>query len=109
MNQPTQLSPMVGAIDLMRVNIEVLPLDALQAHASQVLDTIGALNSYINSPGPRSSNALRNAMWLVRKLVLHMARVRDLINAYTAATAVIASAQSAGAANLAPGQRPFGL
>ncbi len=109
MNQPTQLSPMVGAIDLMRVNIEALPLDALQSHAAQVLDTIGALNSYINSPGPKSSNALRNAMWLVRKLVLHMARVRDLINAHTAAVAVIASAQSSGAANLAQGLRPFGL
>ena len=103
MNQPMQLSPMVSAIDLMRVNIDSLPLDALQAHASQVLDTIGALNIYINSPGRKCSNALRNAMWLVRKLVLHMARVRDLIAAHTAATAVIASAQSAGAATLSQG------
>jgi len=87
---------MVVAIDLVRVNVDALQLDDLQAHAVQVLDTIAALNDYINRPNPKSSNALHNAMLLVRKLVQHMAHVRDLINAYTAAAAMVASG-SAGA------------
>jgi len=103
MAEQSQLSPMVVAIDLMRVNVDAMQLDALQAHASQVLDTIAALNGYINSPSPKSSNALRNAMLLARKLALHMARVRDLINAYTATAAVIAAAQSGGAATMPQG------
>ncbi len=103
MSDQTQLSPMVVAIDLMRVNVNALMLDDLQAHAAQVLDTIGALNEYINSPRPKSSNALRNAMMLARKLAMHMARVRDLINAYQAAAAMAAPVQSAGSANGAAG------
>ena len=99
---------MVFAIDLMRVNVDALQLDALQAHASQVLDTIAALNDYINSPSPKSSNALHNAMLLARKLALHMARVRDLINAYTAAAAVIAAAQSGGATTVPKGAANLG-
>lgn len=103
MTDQTQLSPMVVAIDLMRVNVNALMLDDLQAHAAQVLDTIGALNEYINSPRPKSSNALRNAMMLARKLAMHMARVRDLINAYQAAAAMAVPAQSAGSATAMAG------
>jgi hypothetical protein len=108
MNNQTQLSPMVVAIDLMRVNVNALMLDDLQAHAAQVLDTIGALNEYINSPRPKSSNALRNALMLARKLAMHMARVRDLINAHTAAAALVGAAQASGAASLPQGAKPFG-
>lgn len=103
MSNQAQLSPMVVAIDLMRINVNALLLDDLQAHAIQVLDTIGALNEYINSPRPKSSNALRNAMLLVRKLAMHMAQVRDLINAYQAAAAMVAPVQSAGSATATAG------
>ena len=46
----TSPSPMLKAVDLLRVNIDALDLEELEAHAVQVLDTIGALNDYINSP-----------------------------------------------------------
>ncbi len=98
MSNTTQLSPMVVAIDLLRVNVNALQLDDLQAHAAQVLDTIGTLNDYINRPHHNSSNALRYAMLLVRKLAMHMAHVRDLINAYQAAAAMAAPVQAAGSA-----------
>ena len=89
---------MVIAIDLVRVNVNAMQLDDLQAHAVQVLDTIGALNDYINRPHPKSSNALRNAMLLARKLAMHMAHVRDLINAYQAAAAMAAAGSAKGLA-----------
>lgn len=98
MAEQTQLSPMVIAIDLVRVNVNAMQLDDLQAHAVQVMGTIAALNDYINSPAPKSSNALRNALLLLRKLAKHMAHVRDLINAHTAAVALVGAAQAAGSA-----------
>ena len=101
-------SPMLEAIDLVRVNVDSLDLDELEAHAQQVLDTIGALNEYINGPSRKSANALRNALNLARKLRLHMARVRDLINARKLA-ATVATVQASGSANLAQGTRPLGL
>ena len=109
MAEQPQLSPMVIAIGLVRVNVNAMQLDELQAHAAQVLDTIGALNDYINSPTPKSSNALRNAILLVRKLAKHMAHVRDLINAHTAAAELVGAAQATGAANLPQGAKPLGL
>ena len=102
-------SPMLKAVDLLRVNIDAMDLEELEAHAVQVLDTIGALNEYINSPSHKSANALRNALNLVRKLGLHMARVRDLINAHQAALPLVATAQAAGSTNLTQVVKPFGL
>ena len=65
-------------------------------------DTLGGLNEYTNSPAPKSANAKRNALHLARKLRLHMARVRDLINAHKLAAAVVATMQAAGSVSLAP-------
>jgi hypothetical protein len=96
----TSPSPMLKAVDLLRVDIDAMNLEEVDAHAVQVLDTIGALNEYINSPGPKSANALRNALNLVRKLSLHMARLRDLINARKLAAVMAGTAQAAGAASL---------
>jgi hypothetical protein len=93
-------SPMLKAVDLLRVNIDALDIEELESHALHVLDTIGALNAYINSPSLKSGNALRNAMGLVRKLGLHMARVRDLINARKLAGAMIGTARAGGAEGL---------
>lgn len=70
-------SPMLQAIDLIRVNVDALTLEDLQAHANDVLDTIGALNEYLNSPGPKSANARLNGLRLANKLRTHMAHVRD--------------------------------
>jgi hypothetical protein len=101
-------SPMLQAIDLIRVNVDALTLEDLQAHANDVLDTMGALNEYLNSPGPKSANARLNGLRLANKLRLHMAHVRDLINAYQAAVALVGAAQAAGSANLAQGAKVFG-
>ena len=101
-------SPMLQAIDLTRVNVDAMTLEELQAHASDVLDTIGALNEYLNSPAPKSANAKLNGLRLAKKLSLHMAHVRDLINAHQAAVALVGAAQAAGSANLAQGAKVFG-
>jgi hypothetical protein len=100
-------SPMLQAIDLMRINIDAMALEELEAHAQQVMDVLAGLNEYMNSPALKSANARRNALHLARKLRLHIARVRDLISAGKAA-AMIATTQTAGSAILAPGARHLG-
>ena len=97
---PVSPSPMLKAVDLLRVNIDALDMEELEVHAVQVLDTIMALNEYINGPSHKSANALHNAMSLVRKLGQHMAKVRDLIDARKLAATATGTAQAGGAANL---------
>ena len=99
-------SPMLQAIDLIRVNIDAMTLEDLEAHAQQVLDALGGLNEYTNSPALKSGSAKRNALNQARKLRLHMARVRDLINAHKLAAVVVATMQAAGSVSLMPGARP---
>ena len=102
-------SPMLQAIDLTRVNVDAMLLEELEAHAKEVLDTIGAMNEYLNSPAPKSANSKLNGLRLANKLRTHMAHVRDLINAHQAALALVATAQAAGSTNLAQGFKPFGF
>ena len=97
---------MLQAIDLTRVNVDAMLLDDLEAHAIEVLDTIGAMNEYLNSPAPKSSVAKLNALRLANKLRAHMAHVRDLINAHTAAAALVGAAQAAGSAQGLAGAPP---
>ena len=104
----TTTSPELQAIDLTRVNVDAMTLEELQAHAKGVLDTIGALNEYLNSPAPKSANAKTNGRLLAKKLRTQMAHVRDLINAHQAAVALVGAAQAAGSANLAQGAKVFG-
>ena len=99
---------MLQAIDLMRVNIDAMGLEDLEAHAQQVLDALGGLNEYTNSSAPKSGNAKRNALHQARKLRLHMARVRDLINARKLAAVMVATMQAAGSVSLAPCAKPPG-
>jgi hypothetical protein len=102
MINPIQPSPMLAAIDLMRLDVDAMSLDDLEAHAQHVLDTLAGLNDYINSPGFKSADGLRNALRQAKKLILHMARVRDLIQAHKLAAVVAANAQAASAASLSP-------
>ena len=104
----TQSSPMLRAIDLMRVNIEDLNTEELNAHAVEVLDTIAALNDYINGPLHKSHNALLNAHQLTRKLSLHMARLRDLLQARQSAHAIAEASRTANAPSLSPDMSAFG-
>ena len=99
---------MLQAIDLMRVNIDSMILEDLEAHAQQVLDTLGGLNQYTNSPAFKSGNAKRNALHQARKLRPHMARVRDLINAHQLAAAMVAMMQASGSETAQAGLSPSG-
>ncbi|TSA13068.1 MAG: hypothetical protein D4R79_06325 [Comamonadaceae bacterium] len=103
------ISPMIQAIDLIRVNVDSMTLEDLEEHADQVLDAIGVLNEYNNRPGPMTARARQDGLRRADQLRSHMARVRSLINAHKAAVAAVAAAQAAGSANLAQGLRPFGL
>ena len=100
MQTQNQASPMLKAIDLIRVDVEQLCLTDLEAHAVEVLDTIATLNAYINGPQHKSYNALVNAQNLSRKLRTHMARVRDLIQVRQSAVAMMQGMQSAIAPSL---------
>lgn len=100
MQTQNQASPMLKSIDLVRVDVEQLCLTDLEAHAVEVLDTLEALNAYINGPQHKSHNALVNAQNLSRKLRNHMARVRDLIQSRQSAVAVMQAMQSASTPSL---------
>ena len=100
---------LIDAIDLPRVNIDAMPLEALQGHEIKVLDTISALDEYVNSPPRKNADAKRNALMLSRKLSLHIASVRDLLQTHKLAAvmgggvqAAVLSPYSVGAATAAP-------
>ena len=100
MNDTPVISPELHAIDLVRADIDAMALQDLEDHAVDVLDTIAALNDYINGGLPKSHDALLNAMRQNRKLCLHMARVRDLIQARKAAYAMVQGMPSTSAPGL---------
>lgn len=102
-------SPMLRAIELVRVNVDAMFIDDLLEHGQQVQDTIAALNDWLNSPAPRSAVARASAVRDWKKLRLHMAHVRDLIAAHAAAAALVGAAQAAGSTHLAQGAKPLGL
>lgn len=74
----------------------------------QVLDTIAALNDFINKPGPKRADAVRNAQRLVRMLGAHMARLRDLMQAHRSMQAMLHAMHSAGAEHLPRTAPAFG-
>ena len=100
MNNTPEISPELRAIDLVRADIDAMALQDLEAHGADVLDTIAALNGYINGGLPMSHAALLNAARQNRRLCLHMARVRDLIQARKAAYAMVQGMPSTSAPGL---------
>ena len=108
MHAPNHPSPMLMAVDLVRVDIDAMGLRDLEAHATAVMDTIEALNEFINGMAPKSRNTLLSALRRVRKLHMHMARVRDLIQARQSAVAVMQSMQSAIAPSMSSGVPSLG-
>ena len=100
MHTPNHPSPMLMAIDLIRVDIDAMGLQDLEAHATVVLNTIAALNEYINSPHRKSRDELANAIKQNRDLCMHMARVRDLMQARSSAIAMMQVMQSASSPSL---------
>ena len=93
-------SPMLMAVDLVRVDIDAMGLQDLEAHATAVMDTIEALNEFINGMAPKSHDTLLSALRRARKLRMHMARVRDLLQARQSAYAVMQAMQSASSPSL---------
>jgi hypothetical protein len=100
MHTPNHPSPMLMAVDLVRVDIDAMGLQDLEAHATSVLDTIEALNEFINGMAPKSHDTLLSALRRARKLRMHMARVRDLIQVRQSAYAVMQGMQSASSPSL---------
>ena len=100
MNDTPEISPELRAIDLVRADIDAMALQDLEDHAVDVLDTIAALNEYIIGGMPKSHAALLNAARQNRKLCLHMARVRDLIQSRQSAYAMVQSMPSTSAPGL---------
>ena len=81
MQNQIQPSPMLRAIDLMRVNITQLDLYWLQSHAADVKDTIAELNTHLNSRVRRSREETNNIISLSDRLCFYMAYLRDVMNA----------------------------
>lgn len=102
-----QPSAMLRAIDLVRVNVDAMNPEDLEEHDAQVADAIAALNDYLNSPSHKSASALRNALYRLRRLCAHRARVRDLLMAHKAAAALSKAAQAGSAAAGSPASQPF--
>ena len=107
MSDTLQPSPMLAASELIRVNIDAMQLDDLLDHERHALETLAGLNDFINRPGRKGADELRNAMRLVGKVMHHMAHLRDLINARKAAVALVQAAQAAGSASTVQDGRPF--
>jgi len=98
---------MIEATELIRVNIDAMQFDDLIDHERHVLDTLAGLNDFVNRPGRKGADELRNALRLFQKLRLHMARLRDLIHARKAALALVHAAQQAtGVASIVQGEHP---
>ena len=102
-------SPMLKALDLTRVDIDAMTPDDLEVHAKEVLNTLAALNDYINSPIRKSANSTQAALIRARLLCMHMARVRDVMQAHQAVAAMTGAAQTAGVVKLAPSVHPLGM
>lgn len=79
MTNTMQASPMLRAIDLARLDAEAMSLEDLEAHSKEVSDTLAGLNDYLNSPSPKSRNALANAKKRAETLAARMPLLRDLI------------------------------
>ena len=100
-------SPMIAASEQIRVNVDAMQLDDLIDHERRALETLAGLNDFINRPGRKGADELRNAMRLVGKVMHHMAHLRDLIHARKAAMALVQAAQAAGSATAVQDGSPF--
>jgi hypothetical protein len=106
MSGTLQASPMITATELLRVNLDAFQLDDLLSHEHEALKVQAELNDYINQPARRSVDERRNVDRLFRNMRLHMAHLRDLINARRAALAWMQVAQADGAGDAEQGNRP---
>ncbi|MDP9126386.1 MAG: hypothetical protein M3N82_17610 [Pseudomonadota bacterium] len=72
-------SPMLTAIDLIRVRLDGLRDDELDEHAIDVVDVLMELEAVLAHAVCVSSIAAANVARLLKRLRAHLAQVRDLI------------------------------
>lgn len=79
MTNTLQPSPMIEAVDLLRINPIGLPLDELEAHAERVRGTMLGLMDSIMRAEHMSANAAANVRHLLAKLRAHLAALLSFI------------------------------
>ena len=87
MSDTLQPSPMLEAIDLMRINIDALSDEELDKHAARVVAVFLDLTNVQAQATWTSAIAAANIARLVKKLLAHLARVKELIEARRAEAA----------------------
>lgn len=88
-----QPSPQMRADMFVKVKLDQLDLCELQRTEREGLDALAELNDFIAQPG-RSAPALHHAIELGRKVRMHMAHLRDVMQARKSATALLQAAAS---------------
>jgi hypothetical protein len=79
MSDTLQPSPMLEAIDLTRVNIDALSDEDLEEHAARVVAVLLELTNAQAKATWTSAIAAANIARLAKKLLAHLARVKELI------------------------------
>jgi len=87
MSDTLQPSPMLEAIDLIRVNIDALSDEELEEHAARVVAVLLELTNAQAKAVWTSAIASANIARLAKKLLAHLARVKELIEARLAEAA----------------------
>lgn len=81
MSDTLQPSPMLEAIDLIRANLDGMSDEELEDHAAHVVAVLQELNNAQAQATWTSAIAAANIARLVKKLLAHLARVKELIEA----------------------------
>lgn len=81
MSDTLQPSPMLEAIDLVRVNLDALSDEELEEHAARVVAVLLELTNAQAQATWTSAIAAANIARLAKKLLAHLARVKELIEA----------------------------
>lgn len=87
MSDTLQPSPMLEAIDLIRVNLNSLSDEELDEHAERVVAVLLALGNAQAQATWTSAIAAANIAILAKKLLAHLARVKEMIEARKVAAA----------------------
>jgi hypothetical protein len=81
MSDTLQPSPMLEAIDLVRANLDGMTDEELEDHAARVVAVLLELNNAQAQATWTSAIAAANIARLAKKLMAHLARVKELIEA----------------------------
>lgn len=104
MSDTLQPSPMLEAIDLIRVNLNSLSDEELDEHAERVVAVLLAIGNAQAQATWTSAIAAANIAMLAKKLLAHLARVKEMIEARQ-----VEAAEAVGEPPAAPAGRKQGL